>query len=1243
MNDIVNAITIPALDSAEYASGLNSAFENINRNFMTLGNSGFLKGQMGDSVRVIEKPLYENGEYTELGTKLLNAIIANATETELGSVTIGNTTLSWDDNIKLKPSIQVICNDATDGTDIVVSSLYYMVFDGRYANTELGFADEEEYLGKKDISCIVMYNGVEDKFEVMTDSFPTLYYEDGVGLCWRINGSNTGLPVRGLTGKDGQNATFDVIKCGIPIKDGETVYSEVTHIFEQFYGYRPLEEYNAADVEFRLNGQSVIILAPTIEEEDSGNSFYFGKVGKKDDKLYGYFGTGTSVSTAINIEEIVNLLKNISITASSEDISSKIKGLFIPMDKEQEDGTQAVHLMSATGIVNEVGNTSSRKTDFIFTPIDDINKLDITPEKPLEVGKFLYLEIDPTATNIFEYNNTLVNDYPLFDEQTFDSPIVLKYKLDSIITTPYIYDGSIDPRLDSFTNQDILENTVSGDPSRYLGKIKYDGEISAAIATKYLTENDVIYVNDNQFTFNHLDSMPTEYKERLGLEENQGRGIYRWVLCDVVHKGFDADWLLNFATYTFDDRFRAVFTTSVTPGLSDSIMWFNGMSLYKDSIMQDGSEVDVYVDNENQSFRYPVIGWTTDTPFKFHKFVPVYFNKHIEDVDTALNLNYNVNITGISDTDDLNPKNSKRNLNVHGDINCENINVYRLTATDEIANIYTKDVIVSDGGIDLRKVDDSGNVVNHTFIDGGTVNTQSVVSDSIIVNNGLTANAVNVSNTDFSISTNDGKHTSFSISKSVPATTTNNSTTYKQHLQNIKDTNIDVDINNVRNLTIKCGDFYDKEHGNTENDTTNGPKLISEIPTIIKDSGPVVIANNKVPETLLYKGSEIYYKMQNKYPSYDDTKRQVLYDISCSNPSAENVVPKTYTPSILTKSFTHAENTTASSPYIAYSNINDNRSAVDGKCACVDAAYGTISSGDWKDKYVAKYTIPKSGTAVRNDKIEISFNKNLICAVGGWIERRNKKWPKLHSDSYVRFDVIAQIDSTYIKLKPKTEVAYNFPTSGDWKGYENPSNLDWMFRSYSYLIKPSDITIEITSSNENKALYDETKQITLYVVPSVYIKMTSEKKNIDDIYCTLFRPYGTTNYSSLTQMTSIAPSTVNKSISYSNVATLKFTSKSYGASNSASSTLTGKGITFQTGSHAYGFVCADLYDVVANQYRETTYLYQYTGMSCRAEGHDYLKHSTAAIPVDKLFISYLKNNVTKSQLTSWGSEWKDKV
>ena len=68
-------IIFPSLVSVEYANSLSNAFDNINANFSILANREFVKGESGESFKVIEKPIFDGEALTEIGEKLKKCII----------------------------------------------------------------------------------------------------------------------------------------------------------------------------------------------------------------------------------------------------------------------------------------------------------------------------------------------------------------------------------------------------------------------------------------------------------------------------------------------------------------------------------------------------------------------------------------------------------------------------------------------------------------------------------------------------------------------------------------------------------------------------------------------------------------------------------------------------------------------------------------------------------------------------------------------------------------------------------------------------------------------------------------------------------------------------------------------------------------------------------------------------------------------------------------------------------------
>ena len=239
--NIVN-IKVPNLNSAEYAQGLEQVFDNINNNFQTLANHEFIKGDTGNSVFIKNELIYDSlsESYTDIG-KQIKSTIYNG-EDILPSITINNNVFNWDDNLK-SSSINMLVsidNHETNYTENYVSSLYFVFLDGRFINTnqnfKLGDMPAENYEGIEDLSCVIVYeNG---KFTKLSNAFPTIYYEKGYGLCWKLNGGKTGMPVKGLPGNDGKNAQITIVKAENQSNTapGEFKKVNITHIFEPVSG-----------------------------------------------------------------------------------------------------------------------------------------------------------------------------------------------------------------------------------------------------------------------------------------------------------------------------------------------------------------------------------------------------------------------------------------------------------------------------------------------------------------------------------------------------------------------------------------------------------------------------------------------------------------------------------------------------------------------------------------------------------------------------------------------------------------------------------------------------------------------------------------------------------------------------------------------------------------------------------------------------------------------------------------------
>jgi hypothetical protein len=770
-------INVPNLNDADYAKQLSQSFSNIDTNFKKLSNRDFIKGENGDSVKIVEEELIDSSfinsdnpldGLTSLGKMLIEAIELKYDSKTLKDIEYSENeysdtiTLSWLDNFISNPGKLYTIYDATAvefDEDKIVSSLYYTFLDGRYSNKYTGRINAEEYDEIKDVSCIMVYDKNENNgkggFKILANAFPTIYYEDGLGLCWKVNGANTGIPVQGIPGKNGKNTLMTIVKANISSSDEYGLMTgNVTHIFEPFYGYREVKYYDALELQTYDNTTALILTSEikrngTEYETETGYNFYFGslktKVIKDDNnvttlqetnvdnnetittlKLQAICTPSTNINGDVKTQDFINAMKSINIKGG-ENISWP-RGLFIPMDgetiNETSNGdivdivkTQPVHLMTATPIVSDTeGSSTDIKSDLIFTPINDYNSIG-DDNKNVIVNKYLYLRLNKDDQTIKDHKddkkwNDVLNNYNG----------VLKYKLE----TKVLYVNASD--FNEYDNK-------TGIGSRMFGTNKLEG-------SDFIDKN-VRYKTDSGVVSDHIDSMPTNFINRLGKsDEDKPIGIYKWTLY-TGKADYDIDELKksngDSENYEFPEHFKTIYTTDITPSIDTDFLWFDGYTFYdidkykhvKEKL--DKSEPTTTIEDIKNNYpqlyyktQYPIIrGWYTEL-FSFIKFVPIYINDYTVNDDTSLNLNYNVNITG----DENNPNKS---ITVHGSINCDNINVHKLSTSGEIKNIYTTDEIIGEAGIKLGRNNTSGKFGFEVYKTGETT-----------LSKGLNANIINV-------------------------------------------------------------------------------------------------------------------------------------------------------------------------------------------------------------------------------------------------------------------------------------------------------------------------------------------------------------------------------------------------------------------------------------------------------------------------------------------------------------------
>lgn len=779
-NNTLKPITVPTLGDVNYALQLSEAFGSINDNFEKLATHDFIKGETGASITVVEEPIFQldnigniiitDGEpqLSTIGEKLYSAITSTIDEnsTCADPIIYNGTTISlWDIFNRPDNTIKMIYTtkhvNGVEVLDCAVSSLYYTFFDGRFVNELIGDIAQTpeaatQLVDRKDFSCVLIYKNTngEGSFDVLTNSFPTMYYDAHIGLCWKLNGVESGIPVQGVKGKDGKNSVLQIVKCngGVTNAGGSSIYTGVvSSVYAANSGFVSVDNDSIDITDF--DNSSVLVLTPINNDNVNGNGFYFGHAYIENDILYAECNTETSITNGIEVESIISALKNIKLNGNNGGENGGtldvMRGLFLPI-KDEENAIQPVHLLSSTSFTNVVGRDNITNTDVIFTPVNDINGLNINDSNSLTIDKYLYLKVDKTRIALYQLLNNELDEENKFEPYDY----ILKYKLSDVIVS---------------TNNLYWEDLSFDDGgSRYYGTVFGDDGITktklSALNTLYLNANPIKSQDESDqdesntiytISTNHIDSMPANFKSRLDIENsdtdtNVYSGVYRWELCKTKDN-FDVLEMMSAKgnNYNFSDVFSVVYTIDASPSITSDILWFDGINAITNSydpanITIDGITNDAIDDNgwvEYEGDKKCILhGWNVlnettygTKMFEFVKLIPVYTNSFATDDNSTLNLNYNVNITGVCNSDTAT---DTRTLNVHGNIGCDTLSVDGAIDAREIKNVYTQNDIVGDTGIKLGK---DGNGYNFAVDEDGIVDATGINCETLRATSDITA------------------------------------------------------------------------------------------------------------------------------------------------------------------------------------------------------------------------------------------------------------------------------------------------------------------------------------------------------------------------------------------------------------------------------------------------------------------------------------------------------------------------
>ena len=817
-----------------------------------------------------------------------------------------------------------------------------------------------------------------------------------------------------------------------------------------------------------LSDHAALILS---SDNSSNNTFYFGKLGIETEKLanndgeekeiktlIAYCSPDTSINTAINNESVLNAMKSINILNKGVDASSGLKGLFIPIENKQDDGTQRAHIISATSISNVEGSNSDIKTDVLFTPVNDIDSLSVTDDSKIEIDKYLYLKIN---------DNNNINDSRCED---ISGSRVLKYHLENIVNdknskflTNDLYYGSY------YSTFDGTQKTFQFTPQN----------------TKFI--NTSSNSNEKVYTTDPFESMPVEFKKRF--EGDNPAGIYRWTLCSDVND-FDVDELknINSGSYEFDGKLKTIYTTSITPSVDTYFMWFNGLHV------KTGEKL------EENSIEFVLPGWSLDSEnvsvFDFVKFVPVYENDFSISDDTALNLNYNVNITG----DENNPH---KNLTVHGSVNCDNLNVYKLTATGEIKNIFTNEDIVGKAGIKLGNTQLEDNSVGAGFVvdSEGRINAKSLKTTEYIESKDILTEYV-----DTDILKTDILRIEKKSDKDVFSTITIDDSSYVDGL-------IGVNGNNINDITLSAPPIID----DIKTDLSKTPVITTSLPSHFNENRNIVVSSEPQGSENIYIKNTTTNSISKSLDEYGPmikggtgvSEKDLIETTSCE--SAKNFnINRIYTshlskPSVTNK-ISEKCNVKQTNSTEEYFSVKDTFTNVDTVKIDLPDPY-SLTYNDVNRGYIVKQTIdiyPYQKLDNIND-ISFTFDNDFICHIAISGEQTHGCWPYLHANSYMKLQIYYQIGEDETKVYPtnvySTHSIDNIGYGNEWVGHNvngiayPGSDWGWYWRYMSFIFKPEKMSIKSNTQDfkDIRNALEKENSVTLFVVATFDLLAKTQK------------------------------------------------------------------------------------------------------------------------------------------------------
>ena len=443
-------ITPVELGNSTIGEDINSRFDKISNNFNVLSTTDYLKGDKGNSVKIIEFPIglsitdpdqpnqypavYEQNNLENRLTpeKLYNDLVLiitreseneseNEIESETQTLIIPELNGLGGDGYN---KIDLICEEVIENgivKNVIKGSLPFLYLDPNFSNGQNLSADKTNY------SCIIVYgnNGMEK-----LNSIPKLYYDENIedgennkgSFCWEINGHQTGIIAQGPQGKNGRDGNCYIVKLGVQIEvdnknfDENAGFYEIKQVFvsdENYIGWMDYEVFNENGNQLSIGSSCMCIF------EISEYKLCFGVVAETGQDMESRIGVYTNLITNLVDFGSIKLLDALSNISSNSEAG--IRGLFVPYTTKSGDGsTQRGHMIWANSVSDDLDTPSTNEED---------HSLHIGPIKNVLNND---LEIDIETTRANELN--VHYDNIVFDNDDKEVKIQSKNEEDLTIT-----------------------------------------------------------------------------------------------------------------------------------------------------------------------------------------------------------------------------------------------------------------------------------------------------------------------------------------------------------------------------------------------------------------------------------------------------------------------------------------------------------------------------------------------------------------------------------------------------------------------------------------------------------------------------------------------------------------------------------------------------------------------------------------------------------------------------------------